>query len=169
MYECSPDQSQLYHHKLNSTLTKSLLISNWYKIDTEIWEDPFNSIWLKLLTVIVYAVEIMASIIMLAFVVYETNGLAGHYRTLINQLLSYHYGAVRVFPTGGSPHLRGFHYHGSHYRDFWLMYTQVGDFRVNRGPPTVPLTRILHNAVFSKPQNPRKAETSCILIFGQKI
>ena len=97
MYEYSPDQSKLCHYELNSTLTKSSLISNWYKIDTEIWEDPFDSIWLKLFTVIVYAVEIMSSIIMLAFVVYETNGLAGHYRTLINQLLSYHYGAVRVF------------------------------------------------------------------------
>ena len=98
MYEYLPDQGKLYHHILNSTLTKSLIISNWYKIDTEIWEDPFDSIWLKLLTVIVYTVEIMSSTIMLAFVVYETNGLAGHYRTLINQLLSYHYGAVRAFP-----------------------------------------------------------------------
>ena len=98
MYEYSPDQTRVYHHELNSTFTKSLLISNWYKIDTEIWEDPFDSIWLKLFTVIVYAVEIISSIIMLAFVVYETNGLAGHYRTLINQLLSYHYGAVRAFP-----------------------------------------------------------------------
>ena len=98
MYEYSPDQSKLCHYKLNSTLTKSLLISNWYKIDTEIWEDPFDSIWLKIFTVIVYGIEIMSSIIMFAFVVYETNGLAGHYRTLINQLLSYHYGAVRAFP-----------------------------------------------------------------------
>ena len=40
---------------------------------------------------------------MLAFVVYETNGLAGHYRTLINQLLSYHYGAVRAFPKAELP------------------------------------------------------------------
>ena len=81
MYEYSPDQSKLCHLRLNSTLTKSLLISNWYKIDTEIlWDDPFDSIWLKLFTVIVYLVEIMSSIIMLAFVVYETNGLAGHYR-----------------------------------------------------------------------------------------
>ena len=31
------------------------------------------------------------------------------------------------------PHLRGFHYHGSHYRNFCLMYVQVGDFRVSRG------------------------------------
>ena len=34
--------------------------------------------------------------------------------------------------TGVPPHLRGFHY-----RNFWLMYAQVGDFRVSRGPPTV--------------------------------
>ena len=30
----------------------------------------------------------------------------------------------------GVPHLRGFHYRGSHYRNFWLMYAQVGDFQV---------------------------------------
>ena len=34
----------------------------------------------------------------------------------------------------GVPHLRGFHYCGSHYRGFWLMYGQVEDFRVSRGP-----------------------------------
>ena len=28
------------------------------------------------------------------------------------------------------------------------MYEQVGDFYVSRGPPTVPLKQILHNAVF---------------------
>ena len=39
------------------------------------------------------------------------------------------------------------------------MYMQVGDFRVSRGPPTVPLTWISHNAVISKSQNPRKAGT----------
>ena len=56
--------------------------------------DPYNSIWLKLLTILVYFIEVIASIIMLAFVSYETQGLAGHYRTLINQLLSYLYGGV---------------------------------------------------------------------------
>ena len=52
----------------------------------------------------------------------------------------------------GVPHLHDFHYCGSHYRSFWVMYTQVGDFRISRGPPTVLLTRILHNAVFSSPK-----------------
>ena len=40
------------------------------------------------------------------------------------------------------------------------MYAQLGDFRVSKEPPTVPLTRILRNAVFFKSQNPRKAGPS---------
>ena len=44
------------------------------------------------------------------------------------------------------------------------MYVQVGDFRVSRGPPTIPLARILHNAVFFKSQNLCKAGTLCIMI-----
>ena len=39
----------------------------------------------------------MASVIMFYFVAYETSGFAGHYRTMINQLLSYLYGAVIMF------------------------------------------------------------------------
>ena len=27
----------------------------------------------------------------------------------------------------GVPHLHSFHYRESHYRDFWIMYVQVGD------------------------------------------
>ena len=34
----------------------------------------------------------------------------------------------------GVPHLHGFHYRGSHYRDFLLMYVQVGDFCINKAP-----------------------------------
>ena len=49
-------------------------------------------------------------------------------------------------------HLCSFHYRGSHYRNFWLMYAQVGDFCINRRPPIVPLTKISHNAVFSSPK-----------------
>ena len=60
------------------------------------WNDPFDSLWLKLLTLLVYSIELVDSLIMMAFVVYETRGLAGHYRTLINQLLSYLYGGVSI-------------------------------------------------------------------------
>ena len=59
------------------------------------WVDPFDSISLKLLSILIYIIEILASTILITFVVYETSGLAGHYRTVINQILSCGYGAVR--------------------------------------------------------------------------
>ena len=66
-----------------------------FNLETDIY-DPYDSVWLKLVTILVYCVEVMASIVMVAFVAFETQGLAGHYRTLINQLLSYLYGGVRI-------------------------------------------------------------------------
>ena len=63
----------------------------------------------------------------------------------------------------GVPHLCGFHW-----RNFWLMYIlymQGGDFRVSRGPPTVPLTWILHNAFLFKSQNPHKVGILLVVMF----
>ena len=47
---------------------------------------------------------------------------------------------------------------------FWPMYAQMEDFRVSRGPPTVPLTQILRTAAFLKSQNPSNSGTLCICI-----
>ena len=60
------------------------------------WGDPFDSIWLKMISIVVYTIEVMASMVMFMFVRYETQGLAGHYRTIINQFLSYLYGVVSL-------------------------------------------------------------------------
>ena len=60
----------------------------------EEWGDPYDSIWLKFATICIYTVDVLASLVMLAFVSFETEGLFGHYRTLINQLLSHLYGGV---------------------------------------------------------------------------
>ena len=59
-----------------------------------------SEFWLvKLLTIAVYILKIMAFIIMLVFVFYESTGYAWHYRTLINQLCSYLYSRVsRLMP-----------------------------------------------------------------------
>ena len=62
----------------------------------EEWIDPFDSTEMKIITVFVLIIEIFASIIMFFFVAYETQGYAGHYRTVINQLLSCFYGSVRA-------------------------------------------------------------------------
>ena len=72
----------------NQTFEEKLIFS------TNAWVDPFDSVWLKLVTIVVYIIEVSESVIMMAFVVYETNGYNGHYRTLINQLLSHLYGGV---------------------------------------------------------------------------
>ena len=73
---------------------KSSLLTLFEPEEIEEWTDPYNLISLKLLTIIVYLLELWAATIMLIFVVYETKGLFGHYRTVINQLLSFGYGAV---------------------------------------------------------------------------
>ena len=84
-------------HDIFSESENQLLIGALFEnetTNTEEWIDPYNSVWLKMLTCCIYIVEVMAAVIMTSFVYYETNGYAGHYRTLINQLLSYFYGAV---------------------------------------------------------------------------
>ena len=88
---------QLNHE--NSTYFQHLVLHFQTEMGkNEKWIDPYDSLGLKIFTVIVYIVEILASIVMLAFVAYETGGYAGHYRTVINQLLSCLYGAVsRLF------------------------------------------------------------------------
>ena len=75
---------------------KGTLLSLFEPEEIEEWTDPYNSILLKLLTIITYLIEIWASTIMLIFVSHETQGLFGHYRTVINQLLSYAYAAVSM-------------------------------------------------------------------------
>ena len=74
---------------------KNYLLFSIEPEETLEWMDPFDSIILKLLTVIIYIFEILASAIFLTFAMYETRGYAGHYRTVINQLLSSVYAAVR--------------------------------------------------------------------------
>ena len=72
----------------------SSLVSFFEPEEKEVWTDPYNSIPLKLSTIIIYLIELWASTVLLIFVNYETNGLFGHYRTVINQILSFSYIAV---------------------------------------------------------------------------
>ena len=78
----------------SSESIKGTLLSFFSPEEIEEWTDPYNLVPLKLLTIIVYLLELWAATVMLIFVVYETKGLFGHYRTVINQLLSFGYGAV---------------------------------------------------------------------------
>ena len=59
-------------------------------------QDPFDSIWLKIVAVLSYFIGLTNSAIMLAFINYE-NGHHGNFRTVINQLLSNLYAMVSFY------------------------------------------------------------------------
>ena len=89
---------------INSSLDSGILMTFQFKKDmeNEKWPDPYDSNWLKFITILFYFVDVLASMIMISFVIFETKGLAGHYRTFINQLLSAQYGAVSTFRISGN-------------------------------------------------------------------
>ena len=59
-------------------------------------EDPFDSVWLRLIAVIVYLLIILSSCLMMAFTYYEQL-YHGHYRTVINQLITNLYIVVCMY------------------------------------------------------------------------
>ena len=59
-------------------------------------QDPYDSIWLKIIAVLSYFIGLTNSAIMLAFINYE-NGHHGNFRTVINQLLSNLYAGVSFY------------------------------------------------------------------------
>ena len=74
---------------------QNVYLGNDTRVETGIrFEDPYDSLWLKMITAGVYMVEVFSSAVMIAFISFERD--FGHYRTLINQLLSYLYGVVIV-------------------------------------------------------------------------
>ena len=56
-------------------------------------QDPYDSVWLKIMAILFYFIGLLASATMLAFINYE-NGHHGNFRTVINQLLSNLYAMV---------------------------------------------------------------------------
>ena len=58
-------------------------------------EDPYDSVWLRLIAVFVYLLIILSSCLMMAFTYYEQL-YHGHYRTVINQLLTNLYNVVCI-------------------------------------------------------------------------
>lgn len=67
----------------NSSWLEGLLLVNQ---TPNFFVDPYTTIPVKVFAAFCYAWCIIASLAILAFVVYETQGLAGPYRTVINQL-----------------------------------------------------------------------------------
>ena len=61
----------------------------------ETLEDPYDSIWLQLIAFFVYLLIILSSCLMMAFTYYEQL-YHGHYRTVINQLITNLYNVVCI-------------------------------------------------------------------------
>ena len=55
-------------------------------------QDPYDSVWLTVIGILCYLIDLVTSAIMLAFINYENDH--GNFRTVINQLLSNLYGMV---------------------------------------------------------------------------
>ena len=58
-------------------------------------QDPYDSVWLKIIAILFYFIGLLASATMLAFINYEI-GHHGNFRTVINQLLSNLYAMVSL-------------------------------------------------------------------------
>ena len=62
--------------------------------ERKFFADPYNSMWMKIGMTTSCLIQLFESAILVSFVFYETQGLAGAYRTVINQLLSGFYTLV---------------------------------------------------------------------------
>ena len=72
---------------LNISMNEVNLEQQW------LLQDPYDSIWLKIIAILSYFIGLITSAIMLAFINYE-NAHHGNFRTVINQLLSNLYAMV---------------------------------------------------------------------------
>jgi hypothetical protein len=82
---------------------KVCLLENWahdfstngkYSEQQLLLQDPYDSVWLKVIAIVSYCIGLVTSAIMLAFINYE-KGHHGNFRTVNNQLLSNLYSMVR--------------------------------------------------------------------------
>ena len=87
--------------KMTNDTKEICLLENWTQnfsmnevnLEQILLQDPYDSIWLKIVAILSYFIGLTNSTIMLAFINYE-NGHHGNFRTVINQLLSNLYAMV---------------------------------------------------------------------------
>ena len=87
---------------MNNKTEEMCLLENWnhdISMNVEnseqhlLLQDPYDSVWLKIIAILSYFICLLASAIMLQFIKYE-NEYHGNFRTVINQLLSNLYAMV---------------------------------------------------------------------------
>ena len=92
----------LYYLKMINKTEEVCVLENWnwdISINLEqieqqlLLQDPYDSVWLKIIAIFSYYIGFVSSAIMVAFIFYE-NGHHGNFRTVLNQLLSNFYAMV---------------------------------------------------------------------------
>ena len=87
---------------MNNKTEEVCVLENWNRdismnldhIEQQLlFQDPYDSVWLKIIAIFSYYIGLVSSSIMVAFVTYE-NGHHGNFRTVINQLLTNLYAMV---------------------------------------------------------------------------
>ena len=63
-----------FHLSENFIRIDSIMYQSGKDLNLEKWADPYDSDLLKFVTVLIYFVNVLACIVMVAFVVYETRG-----------------------------------------------------------------------------------------------
>ena len=90
---------------MTNNLGEFCLLENWSQnafmsvVNSEqqsLLQDPYDSIWLKIVAILSYFIGLTNSALMLAFINYE-NRHHGNFRTVINQLLSNLYAMVSFY------------------------------------------------------------------------
>ena len=98
----------MFYTKMINKTEEICVLENWnwdVSVNLEqieqqlLFQDPYDSVWLKIMTILFYFIGILASVIMLAFINYEKEH-HGNFRSVINQLLSNLYAMVSslVYP-----------------------------------------------------------------------
>ena len=75
--------------------TANIVKAGFNQTTDETLEDPYDSIWLQLIAFFAYLLIILSSCLMMAFTYYEQL-YHGHYRTVINQLITNLYNVVCI-------------------------------------------------------------------------
>ena len=69
-------------------------VKNEFVSQNNIFVEPYEELWKKILGTAIYFLEVLAGLVILALIKYERGGHVGHYRTAFNQLISWKYSLV---------------------------------------------------------------------------
>ena len=88
-----------YTKMINKTeevcVLENISINLWQIEQQLLLQDPYDSVWLKIMAILFYFIGLFSSATMLAFINYES-GHHGNFRSVINQLLSNLYAMVSL-------------------------------------------------------------------------